>query len=303
MNFLSPAVFSSACSVLILLSGVSFAQEYPPPSEGPPPVTIQPITMDVMLVKGGTGANSGLIVGYKELIAIDAKMSPESVQEMLTEIKKTIPFAVTKVILTHSDADHVSGLPGFPRGITIISQEQVKADLIQASAALPGLQDYLPTQVFKDEMKLQSGRVKILLRHYGPGHTNGDTVVYIDAEKTAYVGDLVFVGRDPVIERSKNGSSSGLVRNLKAILEHRPHIDSFIPGHGDMVTRDEVENLVRSIEVKQFKIRTFIAEGKSLEDIKKILQVEERPSASGAPGPPSLVEVIYQELTEKKDKK
>jgi glyoxylase-like metal-dependent hydrolase (beta-lactamase superfamily II) len=287
----------------MLLAAVSFGQQNPGQPEGPPPIAIQPITFGVLLIKGGSGANSGLIIGDKEVIAIDAKMSPESVQEMLAELKKKIPYPVTKVILTHSDADHINGLPGFPRGITIISQEQTKADMIKAAADLPALQDYLPTLVFKDGMKVKSGKITIDLRYYGPAHTNGDTVVYVDADRTAYVGDQAFVGRDPIIHREKHGTSFGLVKTIKAILDHRPHADSFLPGHGDMLTRAELENLARSIEVKQSKIRTFIAEGKSLEEIKKILGVEERPGASAGPRFPSLVEVIYQELTEKKDKK
>jgi len=303
MNSPLQAALLSACGIVIFMAGVASAQPNAQQSEGPPPVAIQPITLGLMLIKGGVGANSGLIVGTGELIAIDAKMSPDSIQEMLAEVKKKIPFPVTKVILTHGDADHVYGLPGYPRGVAVICQEQVRAELVQAASTLPALQDYLPTQVFKDEMKVQSGRLTLLLRHYGPAHTNGDTVIYIDIERTAYVGDLVFVGRDPIVNRAKGGSSSGLLRTLKAILDHRPHIDSFIPGHGDMVTRHEVGNLVRSIEVMQFKIRTFIADGKSLDDIKKILGVRDRPSASGGPRFPSLVEVIYQELTQKKEPK
>ena len=300
MNSPLQAVLAAACGAALLLAGGLAAQQSPTQQEGLPPVTLQPITLDVLLVKGGSGANAGLIVGKRELIAVDAKMSPESVQEMLAEVKKNIPFAVTKVILTHSDGDHVNGLPGFPKGIAIIAQEQVKADMIKAAEDLPALKDWLPTQVFKDELKIQSGRISIVLRHFGPAHTNGDTVVFVDSELTAYVGDLVFIGRDPIIHRAKNGSSFGLVKTLKALLDHRPHIDSFLPGHGDMVTRTEVAALIRSIEVKQARVRALIAEGKSLDDIKKILQVAARPAASEGPRFPSLVEVIYQELTEKK---
>ncbi|MGA2360860.1 MAG: MBL fold metallo-hydrolase [Candidatus Aminicenantales bacterium] len=298
-----PVVLAIISGILILRVGIAFAQQNPPSRQESAPVTIQPITLTLLLVKGGAGANSGLIIGYKEVFAIDAKMSPESVREMLAELKKTVSAPVTKIILTHSDGDHINGLPGFPKGLPIISQEQVKADMIKAAADLPALQDYLPTVVFKDELKLQSGRRTVTLRHYGPAHTSGDTVVYVDLERTAFVGDLVFIGRDPIVHRSKNGSSFGLVKTLKAILDHRPHIETFIPGHGDMVTRDEVEGLVRAIEIKQARVKTLIAEGKSLDEIKKILQVEDRPGAGGGPQFMSLVEVIYQELTEKKEKK
>lgn len=292
----------AACGALALLAGLAFGQQDPGQAEGPPPITIQPITLDVLLIKGGLGANSGLIVGGREIIAVDAKMSPESIQAMIAEVKKTIPFPVTRIILTHSDADHVNGLPGFPKGLTIISQEQTRADMVKAAAETPALADYLPTQVFKDEMKITSGRQTIVLRHFGPAHTSGDTVVFVDSVRTAFVGDLVFVGRDPIIHRAKGGSTTGLLKTLRALLDHRPHVDDFIPGHGDLVTRGEVENLIRTIEMTRAKVRTFIQEGKTLEEIKKLLQVDTRPSAAGARFP-SLAEVIYLELTEAKDKK
>ncbi|MGZ7065054.1 MAG: hypothetical protein ACXVI6_01720, partial [Candidatus Aminicenantales bacterium] len=129
---------------LMILAVFAFGQQNPATREDQAPVTIQPITFGLMLVKGGSGANSGLIILNKEMFAVDAKMSPESVQAMLEEIKKTVSFPVTKVILTHSDGDHVNGLPGFPRGIAIIAQDQVKADMIKAAADLPALLDYLP---------------------------------------------------------------------------------------------------------------------------------------------------------------
>jgi cyclase len=293
---------SAVCSLLLGIScglaaaAVSGLQE----GQEAPPLMLQPLTRSLLLAKGGSGANAGIIVGNREVIVVDAKMSPESVQAMLAEIKKLMPFPITKIILTDSDADHVNGLPGFPKGLTIISQENVKEDMIKASADLPALQDYLPTVVFKDELKIKSGRATITLAHYGPAHTDGDTVVYFDAERTAFVGDLVLIGRDPLIHLSKNGSSFGLVRTLKEILGHRPHVDMFVPGHGGIVTRDEVEILRESIETKQAKIRAFIAEGKTLDEIKKILGVEDARSDSEAPRFTSLVEVIYRELTAKK---
>jgi len=300
MNSPFQTVVGIVCGALMLLAGGSSGQQAPAGRPDQPPVIVQPVTFGILLVKGGSGANSGLIIGNKEVIAVDAKMSPESTQAALAELKKTIPFPVTRIILTHSDADHVNGLPGFPKGLAIISHEQVKADLVKAAETQPALLDYLPTVTFKDELKLKSGRTKILLKHFGPAHTSGDIVVFLDADRTAYVGDLVFAGRDPLIHRSKNGTSSGLVKTLKALLSHRPHIDTFIPGHGDILTRTEVGNEIRDIEVKQSKIKTLIAEGKSLDEIKKILQVEDRPGAGGRPRFMSLVEVIYLELTEKK---
>jgi hypothetical protein len=70
-------------------------------------------------------------------------------------------------------------------------------------------------------------------------------------------------------------------------------------GHGDVATRSDVETLIKSIEEKQAKIKTLIEQGKGLEDIKKIFNVEDRPTQPGWSRFKSLVEVIYIELKEK----
>jgi len=300
-------VIVCACAVALILflpPAAAAAQENASGGQETPAITLQPITLNLYLVKGGAGSNAGLIIGAKDVIAIDAMMSPDSVRQMLAELNKTSPrpVQITKIILTHSDADHINGLPGYPAGLPIIAQEQVKEDMAKAAANSPDLLNYLPTQVFKNELKFSFGRDSITLSHYGPAHTNGDTVIYIDNQKTAYVGDLVFVRRDPVIHLDKGGTTEGLVKTLKAILSHRPHIDTFIPGHGEMVTRDEVVNVIRLIETKKYQVKTLIADGKSLDEIKKALETDTRQVAAGKPAFPSLVEILYQELTEKKGK-
>ncbi len=287
-----------AAAVMSALPAVSTAAN--PSSQTaqePAPVVIQPVTLSLQLVKGGSGANAGIILSRNAIVFIDAKMTPESAQAMIAEIGKLARGRLMGVIITHSDGDHVNGLPGFPKGLKIYAQEGAAAEMAKAAEDLPDLKDYLPTDVFKDKLPITVGTRKVLLEHYGPAHTSGDTVVYIDDERTAFVGDLVFIGRDPLIHRAKGGSTAGLVANLKAILGHKPKVDTFVPGHGDMVTRTEVENLIRSIETRQSRVKGLVAEGKSLEEIKKALGVDEPPAGRRFP---SLVEIIYQELTEKK---
>ncbi len=297
MNSCLRTLLLGAAAMAALLAVRTSADPGPQASQAPAPVVIQPITLSLQLVKGGSGANAGIIVARGAVVFIDAKMDPESAQAMIEELGKVVKFPVTGVIITHSDGDHVNGLPGFPKGLKIYAQEGAAAEMAKPAEDLPALKDYLPTDVFKDKLSLKVGPRKVLLEHYGPAHTSGDTVVYIDDERTAFVGDLVFIGRDPLIHRAKNGSTAGLVANLKAILGHRPKVDTFVPGHGDMVTRAEVESLIRSIETRRSRIKGLVAEGKSLEEIKKILGVDDSPAGRRFP---SLVDVIYQELTEKK---
>ena len=51
---------------------------------------------------------------------------------------------------------------------------------------------------------------------------------------------------------------------------------------------------------KRAKVKALVAEGKSLDDIKQSFGVKDAPAQAGRPRFPSLIEIIYLELTEKK---
>jgi cyclase len=269
-------------------------------SQQAPPMSVEKIKGDTDVVKGGSGANTGFFVGEKEVVAIDAKMTAEAAQQMIAEIRKLTANPISRLILTHSDGDHVNGLGGFPKGLEIISHSQTRKDMAEAFQGpnLEALQAYLPNRTFETDRDFQAGSELIRLLHFGPAHTSGDIVVFFPAQKIAFVGDLVFVGRDPLIHRQKGGTSLGLVNNLKALL----HLDAdqYVPGHGDIVSKREVETAMKGIEEKQAKIRSLIQEGKTLDEVKRAFGVAEGAGTAGARRFMSLAEVIYLDLSEKR---
>jgi glyoxylase-like metal-dependent hydrolase (beta-lactamase superfamily II) len=161
---------------------------------------------------------------------------------------------------------------------------------------------YLPNITFSDRLSLYLGAVlrgtRIDLIYFGPGHTDGDAIVYFPDEKVAFVGDVIFIGRDMLIHRHKNGNSFGLVKVLKAIVNLDAEI--FVHGHGDLATKKDIRNLIQSVEEKQIRIQALVKEGKTLEEVKKIFSIEDRPVQPGGMRWMSFVEIIYLELTEKR---
>ena len=295
----------TAFAVLVLIWPAFVAAAGVAPDEAaqpaPPPLEVRAISGGLHLVKGGSGANTAFYATEKEVFVVDAKMSAQSAEAMLAEIAKLTAAPVTTVIITHSDGDHINGLPGFPKGLTIVAHDNCRADIEKAATDLPALKDYLPNRTFAEgRLSLydgESGRIE--LAHFGPAHTNGDVVAWFPLEKAVFVGDLLFVGRDPLIHRHKNGNSFGYVATLKALLELSPPVEIFLSGHADPLGRADVEALIASMEERQTKVKAMIGEGRSLEDIKKAFGIEDRPVPAGGRRWPSLVEVIHLELTEK----
>jgi glyoxylase-like metal-dependent hydrolase (beta-lactamase superfamily II) len=290
-----PASIAVFLVIALVGAGWFFGQQ-----PGGPPLTVSKVKGGIYSVDGGSGANGGFFVGPKGVVVIDAKMSPESAKQMIAEIAKITPLPLTHLVLTHSDGDHVNGLAGFPQGLQILAHERTRKDMEEAFGkddALKPLLAYLPNRTFTGNFDLKGFGEEIRLLHFGPAHTSGDVVVFFPAEKVVFVGDLLFVGRDPLIHRQKGGTSFGLVKNLKGLLALEA--DTFLSGHAGPLAKSDVQTLLAGIEEKQAKVRALIKDGKSLDEIKKTFGITDQPGPGGMRWP-SLVEVIYQELTEKK---
>jgi len=257
-----------------------------------PPLKMVKVTESIYEVTGGSGANTGFFIGENQVLVVDAKMSEESANMMINEIKTMTPNPIKTVILTHSDGDHVNGLSGFPKGIDVISHINTRKHMEEAFKE-EKLKEYLPNKTFSEKMNLYLGGEKIELIYFYPAHTNGDIVVFFPEQKVAFLGDLIFLNRDPLIHKHKNGNSFGLVKTLKAVLEL--DADTFVHGHGEIAQRENIQNLITSLEKKQEKIKALIEKGKSLEEVKKEFGIEQSQSRW-----PSLVEIIYKEITEEK---
>ncbi len=280
------------CSCLMGLAA-GFCQQ-------PQAMTVEKVTGNIYLVKGGSGANTGFFIGEKEVLVVDAKMTADASRQMIEEIKKITSNPIAKLVITHSDGDHVNGLGGFPAGLEIVAHAQTKRDMEEAFTApnFRSLLPYLPNKTFTEKMDLRLDAERIELLHFGPAHTSGDIVVFFPVEKVAFVGDLVFVGRDPLVHRQKGGTSLGLVKTLKALIDL--NADRYLAGHTGILSKSDIETELKSIEEKQAKIRAMAQEGKSLDDVKKAFGIEDRPVGAGGRRFMSLVEVMYLDLTEKK---
>lgn len=269
----------------------------------PAPLMVHQLASNVYWVEGG-GGNSGVVVGDKGVIVVDAKTTPAGGKELLDDIAKITPKPVTAVILTHSDGDHVNGLASFPKGITIIAHENNKKEQEAAlSAGGRGAPpaDHLPTQVVsKNKENLKIDGVKIEALHWAPAHTSGDLVVYLPDQKIVFTGDIIATTLpDPLIHLEKNGSSEGWIATTKGIAALNS--DRFVPGHGDVQTKAAIQKRLADAQMKRTKIMELIAQGKSLDEIKAAVDPAPAAGKGGGKGPAfaSFTEVVYRELTKK----
>jgi len=264
-KFLSSLFFS-----MFLLLSLSFGQQ-----REAPPVTLEKIADNLYQIMGGRGANGGLCIGDNAVLVIDAKMTEESVIQTLDEIKKITDKPIKYLVNTHSDGDHIAGNRYFPPSVTIIAHENCREELFlpgrdgkPSAWNDPELAPFVPVLTFRDKMDIYLGTKKVELWYFGIGHTKGDAVVYFPDEKTAFLGDQIFVGRPQLIHSYKGGNSFQHVQTLTKMLKNLD-AEKFCSGHSDPIDRSAVQHHIQEMKVLQEKVKSMIEHGQNLEEIKK----------------------------------
>ena len=150
--------------------------------------------------------NSGIIVGDDSVMVVDAQATPVMAREVIRRIRRVTSKPIRYVVLSHYHAVRALGASAYRAQHIITSQatlglirERGKADmaseigrfprLFRGAESIPGLT--WPTLVFKGELTVMMGRLEVRILHPGPGHTGGDTVVWIPSQRVLFSGDLV----------------------------------------------------------------------------------------------------------------
>ncbi len=150
--------------------------------------------------------NTGVVVGDNSVMVVDTQATPAMAREVIRRIRRVTPKPIRYVVLSHYHAVRVLGASAYKAEQVIASQrtlglirERGRQDmaseigrfprLFRGAASIPGLT--WPTLTFKDEMTVRMGRLEVRILHLGPGHTGGDTIVWVPSQRVLFSGDLV----------------------------------------------------------------------------------------------------------------
>jgi len=276
-----------------------------------PPLEIVKLYGGIYMAKGAWGANVGFLIGPKGVLVIDSKATTEATKKVIGEIGKITKLPITTIVFTHSDPDGFNGRDAYPDSAESISSLKILEDWEKnatvyleadapASIYRPWPSSYFtPALTFTGQLNFHFGNKKVELHHYGPAHTSGDTIIVFPGDRLAFIGDLVFPGREPMIQDQKGGSTGGLLRTLTILLSLKPEIRTFIPSHGDPIGREEIKQTIHTIEIVSDRVKTLFDAGRSLEEIKKEFGVLIPPAEPGLWVWPSLAATVYRELSER----
>jgi cyclase len=252
---------------VIAFASVAFAQNQPPPP-GPPPQLVK-VKDDLYIVQNqannmadliGYGGNASVFLTDDGVILIDSKSDREH-DDLVAKVKSLTDKPMKYVVLTHNHADHSGGVPKLKAmGATVVISAADRDNMMKSKQ--PGAPDF----GFIGRANFSLGGKEVQLYQFR-GHTRGDTVVYLPADRVMIVGDLLTTAETiPMIVNYPDGGSwTDWTISMNDIL--KMDFDTAIPGHGPMVTKSQVAELRNKMVAIQERIRGLVRDKKSQEEI------------------------------------
>lgn len=187
----------------------------------------------------GDGGNSVAVAGDADVLLIDSGLQGRA-GELGDAAFKAAARPVTRLVNTHWHFDQTGGNPVFgSEGVSIIAQENVRARLSSPqNIPFTGIQggqypaDALPSVNYKQFLTLHQGSQQITLMNYGPAHTDGDSIIYLQPANIIVAGDIFSNPYYPIIDLGSGGSISGLISSVDEIVTRTNGMSKIVPGHG-----------------------------------------------------------------------
>jgi glyoxylase-like metal-dependent hydrolase (beta-lactamase superfamily II) len=214
---------------------------------------------------GITGGNVAVRITNDGVILVDNKF-PHSFEMISTEVQKVTSLPIKYILDTHHHNDHSGSNADFMAVGEVIAHQNARRNIVRNNQ--PGA----PRIVFRKETAVFLGGVEAQAHHFGRGHTNGDAVIFFPDLRTVHTGDLFIWGErsdgstlSPFMDYSNGGSGLDWPATLDGVLEL--DFDTVIPGHGPVLTKDEVRTFRNRMQTLQDRMRSAIEAGASRDDI------------------------------------
>ncbi len=220
--------------------------------------------------EGLAGGNAGFVIGDDGVLVIDTFQDPRPAKALLADIRKLTPLPIRFVVNTHYHLDHVNGNDVFAAaGATIVAHRNVRAWMRsenikmldppvtpEKKARVESLT--LPTLVHDSHLDLYLRSRRINVRYY-PGHTGGDSVVWIPDAHLVFCGDMLWKQHVPNLI---DATTKAWVESLDAMQkDYGP--STWVPGHGGIATAQDVLTFRKYLADLRTNVRLEMAAGKS----------------------------------------
>ena len=300
MNLRRISLLCLSVCMLVLSYSSAYSQEYDK-------VEISTIKLsENIYMLQGAGGNIGVCVGDDGVFIIDDQFAPLTAK-IKSAIAKLSSKKVRFVINTHWHYDHVGGNENMGEaGAVIVAHQNVRKRMSTDqfmeffNKKVPSApKTALPVITFTRDITFHLNDEETRIFHAKEAHTDGDAIVFFEKSNVIHTGDIYFSGMYPFIDKSSHGSVDGVIKAARHILDIINDDTKVIPGHGPLSNKAELTVYVEMLVSLRAKMSTYIAKGKTLEEIKKIgLSKDFDPKwGGGFLSPDKFTQILYEDLS------
>jgi cyclase len=227
----------------------------------------------------GVDSNTTFIITKEGVIVIDTRPTPTEARKVLAEIRKLTTLPIMYTINTHYHGDHTFGNQIFKNSKTIIAHKNVRNKLIESGQehlslfktfGLLGIDEVEitpPNIIYEKEMEIWLGGYRLQLLYHGKGHTDGDTIIYIDQLRTVITGDLVFNKKIPYMADSYIDDWIGSLKYIELLKN-----ETVIPGHGPIGERTTIIAMKHYLMNLKELVLVQLKDNKTLKETQEIVE-------------------------------
>jgi glyoxylase-like metal-dependent hydrolase (beta-lactamase superfamily II) len=254
--------------------------------------------------------NIGIVVGSKGTLVVDTGLGRRNgvlVAGVASRLSKSGRLFLTT---THFHPEHVTGQSGFPADTVVIRPNVQQKELEESGA---GMIDFFRSRsdvnkelltdagidksdvLFDNELTLDLGDVTARLLWFGPAHTNGDMVVFIEPDKVLISGDVA-QNKFAILPIGTQSTIKSWLAVLDRTAELKPSLvlpDHSPPGDSAMI----LEQRAFMIDLLE-RTKAIKGEGKSAEDAARQVSAEFATKYPGWLRPGNLTRAIMQAYRE-----
>lgn len=267
---------SRLCAGLVTLYALGVLVRAQQPAATAPPPQLVKVAEGLYVIQnvnntvaeiGQNGGNVTIIVTGDGVVLVDSK-NERMHEDILAKVKSVTGRPVRYMVLTHNHGDHAGGSARLQAmGVTVVSSLASRDNMARADA--PGRAQI----AYAGYSELVLGGTRLELREFR-GHTRGDTVVALPAQRVVIAGDLVTTPDSipAIVNYGDGGNWTELGESLDAIA--RMDFDVLVAGHGPNLTKAEFLRFRDKAAGIRERFRTLNRARKSQDEIAQALLKE-----------------------------
>jgi glyoxylase-like metal-dependent hydrolase (beta-lactamase superfamily II) len=234
----------------------------------------------------GLVPNVGIVVGSRATLVVDTGLGPRNGQTVLKVTNGVSTNRELYVVSTHFHPEHALGESAFPATAKIIRARAQQQDIDEfglslaktfasrsplVAELLEGAQFRKADVIFDREHTIDLGGVRVRMLSLGPTHTRGDTIVWVEADRILFAGDVV-MNRTFVAFASPYSSVKAWLADFDQLEPLHPL--KIVPSHGAVGDASLISEQRAVLKAIQSRAAELKRQGKTADETAAAVQSE-----------------------------